>query len=548
VRPALLVLLGAVAFVLLIACANVANLMLAKTLTRQKEIAIRTALGASRSRLLQQILSEAVLLSLCGGALGLVLAHFGVRLIVNFFGANLPRGTEIGLDGMVLAFTLAISVIIGIAAGLVPAWRLARSNVNEALKQGLGRTDAASGGKRLRAVLVVSEVALSLVLLIGAGLMIRSLWLLRRADPGFDTSNVLTMTLAVAGTQFPDPAQQSAFYDQVLQRVRTLPGVESAGVINDLPLTGGSTQPIAIEGHAVVAMSDQPEVAVRVITPGYLTSMRIPLLRGRDVADTDSADGPAAVLISESMAKRFWPNEDPVGKRLTLTFFPQKVREVVGVVGDVKQHGLEVKEPVATLYFPLRQMTPPSEAIGGKWHSFPMWLVVRTTVPPTSIASTVSHAIHEINRDIPIRDTMSMEDFVGESLHQQHFNVLLLAAFAGLALLLAALGIFSVLSYSVRRRVREIGIRMAMGAQMKDVLRLIVIEGMRPTAIGIAIGLAGAFALGRVLSSLIYGVSPSDPITFAAVSGLLVGVALLATLIPAYRATQVEPMRTLRDE
>ena len=548
VRPALLVLLGAVAFVLLIACANVANLMLAKTLGRRKEIAIRSALGASRVRIVQQVLSETVLLALAGGILGLLIAHFGVRLISAFLASQLSLSTDFNLDGWVLGFTITVSLLTGVLAGLAPALRLTRTDLNEALKQGLGRTDSDSGGRRTRGVLVVSEVALSLVLLIGAGLMIRSLWMLRSVNPGLDPNNLLTMTVGipVPSTRFPTPLQQSNFFNDVLQRVRALPGVESAGVIDALPLSGGgSIQPIAIEGRPAQQMADQPEVAVRTISPGYIRSMHIPLLRGRDLSDSDTAGRPNAVLISESMAKRFWPKENPLGKHLTMTFFPDAPREIVGIVGDVKDSGLDVTDPVAMLYMSLGQLSTP--LLGG-WTSFPMSLVVRTTANPSGLTSAVTGAVHQVDSELPLLQIRTMQDVVGESLSQQRFNMLLLAVFAGLALLLAAIGIYSVLSYSVKRRVREIGIRMALGAQVRDVLRLIVIEGMRPTLIGVAIGLAGALALGRVLANLIYGVKPTDPVTFGAVSVLLAAVGLFASVIPAYRATRVEPMKTLRDE
>jgi len=548
VRPALLVLLGAVAFVLLIACANVANLMLAKTLGRRKEIAIRSALGASRFRVLQQVLSETIVLALLGGVLGLLIAHFGVRLISSFLANQLSLSPEINLDGWVLGFTFAVSVLTGVLAGLAPALRLTRTDLNEALKQGLGRTDADAGGKRTRSILVVSEVALSLMLMISAGLLIRSLWMLRNVNPGLDPANVLTMTIGipVPSTRFPTPLQQSNFFNDVLQRVRALPGVESTGVIDSLPLTGGgSIQPIVIEGRPAQQMSDQPEVAVRIISPGYIHALRIPLLRGRDFNDTDAAGRPATILISESMAKRFWPNENPIGKHLTTTFFPDASREIVGIVGDVKDAGLDVIDPVATLYVPLGQLSTP--LLGG-WTSFPMSLVVRTHSTPSSLTSAVTNVVHQVDSELPLLQILTMEDVIGASLSQQRFNMLLLAVFAGLALLLAAIGIYSVLSYSVKRRVGEIGIRMALGAHVRDVLRLVVIEGMRPTLIGVALGLAGALALGRVLANLIYGVKPTDPITFGAVSILLVGVGLFASLIPAYRATRVDPMKTLRDE
>ena len=550
VRPALLVLLGAVAFVLLIACANVANLVLAETLARQKEIAIRTALGASRARVLQQVLTETVLLAIAGGALGLLLGRFGLDLIVHFLASKLPRATEISLDARVLGFTLLVSVLTGLVAGFLPAWRLTKTDVNDALKQGLGRAGADSGSRRTRNVLVAAEVALSLMLLIGAGLMIRSLWLLRSVDPGFDPHGVLKMTVGIGKAKFTDPAQQSSFYDQVLQRVRALPGVESAGVIDDLPLSGGSHQPVAVEGRPVVAMADQPEVDVRVISPGYVRAMRIPVLRGRDVNDRDTGDRPAAILISEAMAKRFWPNEDPLGQHVTLTFFPDRAREIVGIVGDVKQDALNGSDPNATLYVPMAQITAATYAAStvGPFRAFSMALVVRTITRPTSLVTAVANAVHQLDPATPLLDVVTLEDFVAESLSQERFNMLLLATFAGLAVVLAAVGIYSVLAYGVRRRVREIGIRMALGAQNGDVLRTVIGDGTKLTLIGVAIGIAGALALTRSLSSLLYGVRPTDPLTFIVVSFILTSVALLASYIPARRATRIDPMVALRYE
>lgn len=546
VRPALLVLLGAVAFVLLIACANVANLVLAKTVGRRKEIAIRAALGATSGRVLQQILSETVLLSFAGGLLGIVFAHFGVELITAFLGDKLPRSAEISMDSQVLGFTLVVSLLAGMAAGLLPAWRLTKTDLNEALKQGLGRGGTDSGGRRTRNVLVISEVALALMLMIGAGLMVRSLWMLHNVDPGFDPQGVLTLDLPVPEHRFAQPLREAPqYYNEVLRRVRAVPGVESAGVIDSRPLEGGSTQPIGIEGRPPVPMADQPEVAARLISPGYLSAMHVPLLQGRDFTDNDMADSPYVILVSQSMAQRFWPNEDAVGKRLTQTFFPGKIREVVGVVGDVKQDGLDVTHPVPTFYEPMTQLGLPST---GEVDSFGLSLVVRTTTRPSSTASAITAAIHQTDPDQAINHVTTMEDYVNDTLSQQRLNMLLLAGFAGLALLLAAVGIYSVLSYSVRTRVREIGIRMALGAQIRDVLQLIVIEGMKPTFTGVVIGLAGALVLGRLLTSLIYGVKVIDAITFGGVSLLLASVAFFASLIPAYRATRVEPMKTLRDE
>ena len=545
VRPALLVLLGAVAFVLLIASVNVANLALARTFSRQKEIAIRTALGASSGRVLRQILTESVLLALAGGALGLSWADAGVRLIMAFLVDKVPHSIAVRLDGKVLAFTAAIAVATGILAGLLPALRLTRADVSQSLKQGLGRTDADSSGHRTRSILVVAEVALSLILLVGAGLMIRSFQSLHGVNPGFDSHHVLTMTAMVSNAKFSLPAQQVTFFEQALQRVRTLPGVEAAGVIDDVPLNnGGSHQPVAIEGRPTLPMSEQPEVDVRLTSRGYMSALHIPILRGRDFSDADVAGRPAVILISESMARQFWPGEDALGKRLTLTFSPDSIREVVGIVGDVKLDGLDQTRPSAALYLPLDQISVSTRG----WRSFPMTLVVRSASSPTGLVSAVSNAVHEVDREMPLRDIFTMDDLVANSLTQQRFNMLLLGAFAGLAMLLAAVGIYSVLSYSVKRSVREIGIRLALGARIGDVLRMVVFEGMKPALLGVLLGTAGALAMGRFLSSLIYQVKPTDPVTFVAVTLLLALVALLASVIPAYRATKVDPMVALRYE
>jgi predicted permease len=546
VRPALLVLLGAVGFVLIIACVNVANLALARTFGRRKEIAIRTALGATSGRVMRQIMVETVLLALAGGALGLAWARWGVQLILGYLGDRLPHSTEVGIDGTILAFTAIVSLLTGIAAGVLPGLRLSRSNVNRALKEGLGRTDSDSGNNRTRNVLVVAEVAFSLMLLVGAGLMLRSFQLLHEVNPGFEAQGVLTMTASVSRTEFSDASQQGRFFDQVLDRVRSLPGVEAAGVVDDIPLNDqGSHQPIAIEGRPVVAMSEQPEVDVRVVSPGYLTAMRIPVLRGRNLSEADVAGRPGAVLISESMAKDFWPGEDALGKHLTMTFFPGMAREVVGIVGDVKLDGLNQTRPSTLLYVPVDQLSTPST---GGWRSFPMTLVVRSATSPSNMVSAVSNAIHQVNAGMPLRDILTMEDVVANSLSPQRFNMLLLGAFAGLALLLASIGIYSVLSYSVKQRVQEIGIRLALGASIRDVIRMIVVQGMKPALLGMAIGAAGALALGRLLSSMVYGVKTTDPLTFLAVAVLLALIALAASVVPAYRAAKVDPLVALRCE
>jgi putative ABC transport system permease protein len=537
VRSSLLVLLGAVAFVLLIACTNVANLTLARALGRRKEIAIRSALGASRGRVMQQVLTETVLLSLSGGALALLIARFAVGSIAAFIGPRLPFSVEIGLDGSVLGFTLAISILTGIIAGLAPSWHLAKTNLNASLKQGLGKTDSESGGDKARSVFVVAEVALSLLLLVGAGLTIRTLYLLQRVNPGIDPHNVLTVPLAISDAKYSTAERQTTFFNNVLERVRALPGVESAGAVSSLPFQGGSTEPVIAEGQPVVPMADQPEVEVRLMSPGYLSAMRIPLEQGRDITDADKAESQSVILVSDEFAKRFWPRENPIGKHVTLTFLPGPSREVVGVVGDVKLDGLDVARPVAAIYDAMSQNTQTQ-----------MVLAVRTSSALTSLTSVVTDAIHDVDPDEPVVGVVPMESIVDQSLGQQRLNVILLAAFAGLALVLGAIGIYGVQSYAVRQRVREIGIRIALGAQRSDVFRLVLGQGLKLVLIGICIGLAASFGLTRLMASQLFGISATDPLTFVGVAIVLAFVALLACYIPARRAMQVDPMVALRDE
>jgi len=544
-RKPLLILLGAVAFVLLIACANVANLILARTLDRRKEIAIRTALGAKRGRIVRQVLTEAVVLSVIGGVLGLVVAHFATRLVVNFLGASLPRVSDIRLDSTVLAFTFGIAVLTGVVSGVVPAWRMSIADPQDALKQG-GRSGSAGASRSTRGVLVVAEVALSLVLLVGAGLMIRTLWNLSRVNPGFDPQRVLTATLGVAPTDYATVPLEIGFVDEVLRRVRAIPGVQMAGATDSLPMQGGSMQPVAVEGQPVVDMSHQPEVSVRMLTSGFVGSVGLPLLRGRDLGEADTATSLPVVLVSEAMAKQFWPNEDPIGKRLTLTFFPGVVREVVGVVGDVKDNGLDKTDPVSTLYWPLAQLFMPEGL--GKFKSFPMQIAIRTVNDPVSATASLRNVLREVSPNTPLLSVRTLQEVVSETLSPQRFNMFLLAAFAGLALLLAGVGIYSVLAYSVRQRTREIGVRMALGAKMADVLRRVVIDGLKPTLLGVAIGVGVALALTRVLGTLVFGVEATDAATYVAVALLLTAVGVLASAMPAYRATQVNPLKVLRDE
>ena len=376
--------------------------------------------------------------------------------------------------------------------------------------------------------------------------MIRTLWNLRSVHPGFVSDRVLTMRLGIAANEFSTEAQQVQFYEQLLQRVRALPGVQSAAVTDDLPLEGGSMQPVAVEGQPTVEMAHQPEVSVRLLSPQFMKTMGIPIVRGREITDADTATSAPVVLVSESMAKQFWPNDDPIGKRLTLTFFPKQVRQVVGVVGDVKDRGLDNQDPISTLYWPLTQFYAPQA--WGKFRAMGLALAVRTASDPASVAPAVRNAVREISPATPLTDVRTMEELVAESLSPQRFNMLLFAAFAGLALVLATVGLYSVVAYATRQRVKEIGIRMALGAARTDVLGAIVLDGLRPTVIGIAIGTVAAVSLSHVLATVIYGVTATDVSTYVVVAALLGSVGVLASIIPAYRATLVDPVRTLRDE
>jgi putative ABC transport system permease protein len=537
VRWGLLVLLGAVACVLLIACANLANLLLARVLGRAREIAIRTAVGAGRARIIQQLLVESTVLALAGGAVGLVAASWSIGLIVKAFGSTLPRAAEIALDGRVLAFTCAIAVLTGIVAGVVPAWRMTRDDANEALKQGMGRGGSHSGERRVRNMLVTAEVALALMLLVAAGLLIRTLWQLRAVNPGIDPHNVATMLVMLPKARYPTGAQDARFFSEALRRVRALPGVLSASAIDSLPLGGsGSTQPIAIEGEPVRPLSEQPEVPVRDVMPGFPATMGMRILEGRDFADADTEGRPLAVLVSASLARRFWPHERAIGKRLTLGLISNDVREVVGIVSDVKLNGLNGDNAQA-VYVP--EMQIPSSGLA---------LVVRAAAQPETIVPSVVGVVHALDAEQPVVEIQTMDEVIGESIAQQRFAMRLLTAFAALALLLAGIGIYGVLSYTVRQRVQEIGIRMALGAATRDVVRMIVVEGLKPTVAGLALGIAGAAALGRLLTTLIFGVTPRDVPTFAVVSLVVLAVGLLACLVPAYRATRVDPLQALRTE
>ncbi len=525
-RTTLLMLLGAVGLVLLIACANVGNLLFTRALSRRKEIAIRSALGAGRGRVFQQLLTEALLLAGAGGALGLLLAYGTLTSAATLLAGQVPRAEELSIDGRVLLFAVAVSMVTGMLAGTLPAVRAGRSDLNDALKEG-GRSGGAIG-VGTRRLLIVCEVALSLVLLMGAGVMIQSLLALRYGDTGFDSNNVLTMNVRLVDARYPSPTERSSFFDAALQRIRALPGVEAAGTINDLPFADGSSQTLELEGYP--PQRDSVAVQVRQITRGYMRAMGIPVLRGREIDESDAE----VLLVSEAAAKLYWGADDPIGRRAALPALSKTVlRQVVGIVGDVKQRNL-IEATTPTVYYYTR-------VPGGR-----ATFVIRTSVPPATLAQPAVAAIRAIDPEQPVGDIRTMAQVLDGKLTSQRFSALVLGVFAGVALLLAAVGIFSVLSYVVRGRSREIGIRTALGAQRVDVLRLVIVEGMSPALVGIAAGTIAALASAKVLETLVFGVSASDPLTLAAVAATLAVVALMASLVPAYRAVRLDPIKVLR--
>ncbi len=537
-RGALMIFFGVVVFVLLIACVNVANLALARATSRQKEIAVRSALGASRSRLVRQLLTESIILAVAGGGAGLLLTMWGIDSLVAIIPDTVPRAKEINIDGRVLGFTLVVSLLAGLVFGLVPALQASKPNLNEALKEG-GRSGWLGGGRnRIGSLLLVSEVALSLVLLIGAGLMIKSFIRLLNVAPGFDRQNTLTMLIALPRQKYGQSEQQRAFFQQLLERVGALPGVEAAGAVNSLPLSQSQEgRYFAVEGDTRNVDEVDPGAGYRTVSPGYFRAMGIPLLTGRSFTERDAQGAPGAVIINQEMARRFFYDADPLGKRIKFsTREDARWSEVVGVVGDVRHHALD-QERNSEIYASYLQR--PS---GG------MYLVARTASDSSGIASAIRDEVRAIDKDQPIDDINTMEQRLSASVAPRRFPMVLLSIFAAVALALASAGIYGVMSYSVTQRTHEIGVRMALGAQPADVLRLVVGQGVLLASIGVGAGLVSAVALTRLMSSLLFGVSPTDPVTFAAVSVLLAGVALGACFIPARRAAKVDPMVALRYE
>jgi putative ABC transport system permease protein len=537
-RPALWMLLGAIGFLLLIACANLSNLLLVRGIGRQKEVAIRSALGADRARIVQYVLTESVLLALCGGMVGILLAFWSTKFIVTIGTKVIPQLVGVSLDGRVLAFTAGLSLATGLLFGLVPALRLSGFTLSDALKEGARSSGAAHD--TFRKVLAVSEIALSLVLLAGAGLLLRSFSKLYGVDPGFRSDHLLTMDIGLPSAKYLAGTEKPlAFYRELLGRINALPGVESAGAVNVLPLgTNFDTAGTEPEGF-VHGPGETPYPERYIVTPGYLAAVGIRLVRGRLFSDADRESAPLVVLISDTAAERWWPNQDPIGRRIKVPGFDvgaQPWRTVVGVVRDVKQAGLDAPQTMQ-IYLPHAQ-----------YRNGYLTLVVRTKSDPMSLAAEVRRQVMQVDPEQAVSNIATMDQVLSDSIVSRRFSATLLGILAGLGLLLAAIGVYGVISYGVSQRTREIGIRIALGAKRKDVLSLVVAQGMKLLLLGVGAGIVSALLLTPALSSLLFGVSPSDPVTFAGSAIFLAAVALFACYIPARRAAKVDPMVALRSE
>jgi predicted permease len=538
VRRALLVLLGSVALVLLIACANVANLLLTRAAGREKEIAIRTALGAGGVRIVRQLLTEGVLLAVIGGAAGLLIAQWTLYVVRTINPGNIPRLEDIEINGSVLAFTFGIAIVTGVLFSIAPAWRSMRLDVNTSIKAG-GRSGQSGGGlrltrNRLRGLLVASELALSLMLLIGAGLLIRSFVRLQGVPPGFSTSNILSMRVAADDVRFREEKARVQFYREIEDRITHLPGVTSAGLVSALPLTGSiGWGEINVEGFTPPP-GQELQVNIRVASTDYFRTLEIPLLKGRFFSAHDTSDAQRIAIIDETFARRFWPHDNPIGKHLW--FDPKKPMTIAGVVGVVKQYGAERDSKIA-VYFPHLQMAQGS-----------MYLVARTSTEGAGLAGAIVREIQSVDSNVAVYDVRTMQDRLYDSLARERFSTTMLGAFAAFALLLAVVGVYGVMSYLVSQNTHDIGVRIALGAQRGNIVSLIVRQGMELAGIGIIVGLAGALALTRAMSGLLFGVAATDVATFSTAAVILGVVAFAATVIPARRATGVDPMVALREE
>src|SRR6266496_4920575 len=539
-RQSLLILFAAVSLVLLIACANYANLLLARAAEREREFVIKSALGAGRWRLMRQLLTESVLVSLAGGVIAVLLAIWGTSLLVALKPENLPRLEEIGVDARVLGFTFAISLLTGVVFGLLPAWTASRGRVNEALKEG-GRSATAGGARqRLRSTFVVVELAVALILLVGAGLLIKTFWNLRSVEPGFSPDHLLTMRVELPEARYKEVDTQTRFRSQALAGINSLPGVQAA-MISELPLSGDALDhDFVIDGRPPIAPGDEPSLQSRSIMGDYFHTMKIPLRKGRDFGPQDFVDkAPLVGIANDAMVRQYFPNENPLGKRVRFVRNPQvEWITIVGVVGDVKHFGLDLPEQPG-LYSPYTQ--------ANAWKRW-MAVVARTQSDPAGMALAIKQQIWKVDSQLPITKVETMNEVAAGSFAARRFNMLLLAIFAALAVVLAAVGIYGVMSYAVTQRTQEIGIRMALGARASDVLKLVIRSGVTLILLGVAIGIAGAAALTRLLATFLFGVTPTDTRVFLAVSAVLIFVALLACYLPARRSTKVDPLVALRYE
>jgi putative ABC transport system permease protein len=560
VRLALLILVGAVGFVLLIACANVANLLLARAAGRQREIAIRTAVGASRGHLIRQLLTESVLLSTIGGAVGLLIGAWSVPLLLAVSPGNLPRINDEGhvasvvsaLDWHVLAFTFAIALFTGVLFGLLPALRISKLDVNSVLKEASSRSGTGLRHNRLRSILVAAEMALAVILVAGAALMIRTFVGLRSVQPGFDSHNVITMQTSLSGGRYDSAAKAENMTRQVVDHIEALPGVRAAAATVMLPVDSlGLDLPFNIEGRppAKGNLYNGDELW-RFGSPHYFSALRVPFLRGRAFDQRDTGNSSRVVIVNDAFAKKYWPKADPLGQRITIgkglgPEFEEPSREVVGVVANIREMGLAGGDrPV--MYVPQSQITDGLIKLAN--NVIPLNWIIQTAGDPSSLSTAIQHEIRSVDGQLSASKIRTMDQVISESTARQNFNMLLLTIFAGLALLLAAIGIYGLMSYTVEQRTQEIGIRMALGADRGDMLKLVVRQGMLLTGIGVVVGLAASFGLNRYLASLLFGVKANDPVTYAAVAAILVSVALLACYIPARRATKIDPLVALRYE